>query len=127
MKKMKKYVLIVEDNSLNARLMGEYLKRKRVDYILAPDGETAIEVVKKNPDICLVLMDIGLPKMSGDEAMVEIKKIRYDLPVIAQTAYTFADCEDNYIKAGFDDYISKPINFHMLDTLLLKYDSVDIF
>ena len=127
MKRMNKYILIVEDNSLNARLMSEYLKRKGIDHILAPDGETAIEEVKSNRNITLVLMDIGLPRMSGDEAMIEIKKIRCDLPVIAQTAYTFADCEDNYIKAGFDDYLSKPINFRVLDKLLVKYDYVDVF
>jgi len=124
---MKKYILIVEDNALNARLMGEYLRRKGVEFVLAPDGESAVVEVKNNPEISLVLMDIGLPFMSGDEAMLEIKKIRCDLPVIAQTAYTYADSEDQYINAGFDDYIAKPINFYNLDKMLAKYDCVSIF
>jgi CheY-like chemotaxis protein len=119
---MKKgYVLIVEDNVLNARLMGEYLSRKGLEFLVAGDGETAIEMVKKYQNITVVLMDIGLPNMSGDQAMAEIKKIKYELPVIAQTAYTFADSEDNYLSAGFDGYIAKPINFSSLDKVLAKY------
>ena len=124
---MSRYILIVEDNSINARLMSEYLKRKGIEYVIAPDGETAVEEVKNKLDISLVLMDIGLPFMSGEEAMEEIKKIRPDLPVIAQTAYTYADSEEQYILAGFDDYLAKPINFHSLDKLLVKYDYVSIF
>ena len=121
MNKTKKSILIVEDNLINARLLAEYLKRKEIDYLLAYDGETAVQCVKENKDISLVLMDIGLPKMSGEEAMNEIKKMRTDLPVIAQTAYTFSDSEEEFLEAGFDDYLSKPINFYVLDKMLSKY------
>jgi CheY-like chemotaxis protein len=59
--------------------------------------------------------------MDGHEATREVKKIRRDLPVIAQTAYAFSSDREKAYAAGCDDYISKPINRLKLVSLLVKY------
>ena len=61
-------------------------------------------------DIDLVLMDINMPVMDGYEAMRIIKSKHPDLPIIAQTAYTMNNDRRKCLKAGFNDYIAKPIN-----------------
>jgi CheY-like chemotaxis protein len=81
----------------------------------------AVDIVKNNPNIDIVLMDIKMPGMDGYQATGEIKKIRRDLTVIAQTAYAFASDRDKAIEAGCDDYISKPIDRMQLLTLISKY------
>jgi CheY-like chemotaxis protein len=70
----------------------------------------AIDVCKKDPKINLVLMDIKMPVMDGIAALKEIKKIRKDLPVIAQTAYYAQENQkQELLELGFDDFIIKPI------------------
>jgi CheY-like chemotaxis protein len=59
--------------------------------------------------------------MNGREAMLEIKKIRPDLPVIAQTAFAMSGDREKYLREGFDNYISKPINVQELISLIDKY------
>jgi CheY-like chemotaxis protein len=66
-------------------------------------------MIKANPDIQLILMDIKLPDMDGFETTRKIKKIM-DVPVIAQTAYAMSDDPVKILNEGFSDYISKPIN-----------------
>src|SRR5690554_7320395 len=66
-------------------------------------------MVQKHPEISVVLMDVKMPVMSGYEATAAIKKLRPDLPVIAQTAYALSGDKDKALAAGCDDYLSKPI------------------
>jgi CheY-like chemotaxis protein len=67
-------------------------------------------MVKNHPSISLVLMDIKMPVINGYEATLSIKSSHPDLPVIALTAYTLNYEKAQVLKAGFDDYISKPIS-----------------
>jgi len=78
-----------------------------------------IERVEKDRQIDLVLMDIKMPDLNGFEATKRIKGIRKTMPVIAQTAYAMSTDEENCMKAGCDDYISKPLR---IDVLLNKID-----
>ncbi len=116
-----KKILIVEDDDVSNEFFEEVLKPTKVKLLFAKEGQTAIQVCRDNPDIDIILMDIQLPVMDGQEAADEIRKINRDIIIIAQTAYAMSDDREKYISAGFDDYISKPITPSGLLELLDKY------
>jgi CheY-like chemotaxis protein len=116
-----KTILIVEDDMASCELFKNFLKAKGIHTIIAENGYEAIEIVKNNPDIDLVLMDIKLPELDGSSAMIEIKRIRKDLPIIAETAYALKGDKRKFLSLGFDDYIPKPIKPDKLHTIISKY------
>jgi CheY-like chemotaxis protein len=72
----------------------------------------------QNDELDLVLMDLKMPVMDGYHAMKEIRKIRPDIRIIAETAYALAGDEKRILAAGFDDYLPKPITKESLDTII---------
>lgn len=83
-------------------------------------GEEAIQLaMDRLPD--LMLMDIGLPDMSGYDAIHEIKKHNPDMKIIAQTAYATDEDRIKAIDAGCIDYISKPLKHELLLAMIHKY------
>ena len=114
-------ILIVEDQEDNLELLYEFLQHQNYKTVEAKNGLEAIEIVKNNDSIDLVLMDIKMPVMDGCEALIEIRKIKPNLKVLAQTAYAMEGDRDMYIKKGFDDYISKPFDLIALKELMKKY------
>ena len=102
-------VLIVEDELFNYIYFSEVLKLHHIESIKAENGEEAIEVVRKNPNINLILMDIKMPFMDGYEAFTEIRKILPDVPIVAQTAYALSHERKEIMDYGFSDYIAKPV------------------
>jgi CheY-like chemotaxis protein len=76
--------------------------------LYARNGSEAVEIVKENNKIDLVLMDIKMPVMDGLEATKQIKAINPDLKIIAVTAYAANDDRFMCLNAGCDDYITKP-------------------
>jgi signal transduction histidine kinase/CheY-like chemotaxis protein len=108
-----KVVLVAEDEDVNWYFLDQILTRVNYKPLRAVNGREAVELCLKNKNIGLVLMDIKMPVMNGYEALEEIRKIKPELPVIAQTAYALpADVER--LKASFDDYITKPIDRQLL-------------
>ena len=116
-----KAILIVEDEVYNHTYIEELLLDSQAQLFHAWNGNEAVEQVKIHPDISLVLMDIKMPVMDGNEATRIIKQIRPHLPVIAQTAYALSHDKADALYAGFDDYISKPIPHKALLTLIAGY------
>lgn len=116
-----KTILVVEDDAASCELFKNFLKAQGIRTIIAENGYQAIEIVKSNPDIDLVLMDIKLPELDGSSAMLEIKKVRKDLPIIAETAYALKGDKRKFLSLGFDDYISKPIKPNKLQAIISKY------
>ncbi|MFC2111383.1 ATP-binding protein [Bacteroidota bacterium] len=116
-----KKILIVEDNLTNYELIKELLLKTKAIIIKASNGKEAIEIFKKRGDIDLVLMDINMPIVNGYEATKTIKKINKKTPVISITAYAMADEKEKSIKAGCDDYISKPIKSELLFTKINNF------
>jgi two-component system cell cycle response regulator DivK len=104
-------VLIVEDNEKNMKLARDILKAKGYETVEAVTGEEGVKLAKeKKPD--LVLMDIQLPGINGIEAF---KQLRADdktarIPVIALTASVTPTDRSQISAAGFDAFVSKPIN-----------------
>lgn len=109
-----KTILIVEDERTNYNLINIMLRPTKVKTLWAADGRQAVDMVKSNSDIDLILMDIRMPLMDGYEATKEVKRLRKDLPVLAQTAYAMEPEINRARQAGCDDYIAKPIEKNLL-------------
>jgi CheY-like chemotaxis protein len=117
-----KKVLVVEDNPLNMELVVEILNSQGFVVDGAKDGEEAIR--KSGKEVYdLILMDIGLPGMDGAEATKIIRsKPDYKFtPVIALTAYAMKGDRERLLKAGFEAYVSKPIDVAEFVKVLKKY------
>lgn len=104
-----KNVLIVEDDEISMEFLVELLLPTQVKVFTAQDGQSAIDICRSNLSIDLVLMDVRLPIVNGREAMLEIKRHRPELKIIAQTAFAMSGDKEKYLDSGFDDYVSKPI------------------
>lgn len=117
-------ILIVEDQEDNSELFIEYLSGLGYSLELAKNGLEAIEMVREIDDFDLILMDIKMPVMPGDESLYEIRKIYPDLPAIAVTAYALSGDRELYLEKGFNDYISKPMNLSMLKKLIEKFENI---
>ena len=113
-------ILIVEDEEINWMYLNEILKN-RVRVLRAVTGKQAIELVKENPGIDIILMDIKLPDINGIELTKIIKSINGNIKVIAQTAYALSGDRESVIAAGCSGYISKPVNRDELLNLILAY------
>lgn len=112
---MPKKVLIVEDNQDNRELVVKVLKRSGYITVEAEDGEQAIEkAMSDKPD--LILLDISLPKLDGYEVAARLKGMEefQEIPIVAFTAHAMKGDREKVIVAGFEGYISKPVNIREL-------------
>jgi PAS domain S-box-containing protein len=107
-------ILIAEDDNHNFAFLKAGLKATGARILRAHDGLEALTIIENQPEIDLVLMDMQMPILSGYDATFRIKKIRPQIPVIAQTAYALSGEREKTLKAGCDDYISKPLNINLL-------------
>jgi len=79
-----------------------------------------VEIVKSNPNISLILMDIKMPVMDGHTAATIIKQLNPQIPIVAQSAYALEPERVKY-EAVFDDYLVKPIDENDLVKIVSKY------
>ena len=114
-------ILIAEDEQANLRLVTTLLGKCHAQVITAGNGSAAFELVKANPDISLVIMDINMPVMDGTTAMKLIKNSFPVLPVIALTAYALPRDKRQFKDAGFNDLVTKPIRNINLLKVVSKY------
>ena len=116
-----KTVLIAEDDETSFSYLDALLTSKGMTCIRVNDGAEAVAYCKENNKIDLLLMDINMPNMNGILATEQIKKIRPEIPIIAQTAFAIEGDKEKILAAGCDNYISKPINKHdLFDKILLS-------
>ena len=118
-----KKILIVHDNKLNIKVAKrniEDLNFKEIDECY--NGLECLEKIKNGKKYDIILMDIMMPTMDGEQVLKELKNIKdFDTPVIALTADAIAGSDEKYKNEGFVDYVSKPFN---KDTIKLKIDSI---
>jgi len=114
-------ILVAEDDDINFYYLTKIMSKTNYKIIRALNGEEAVTIVKNNPDVKLVLMDIKMPKMNGYEATNIIRSLDASLPVIAQTAYALSDEQDKIRQTNFTDYISKPLKRDVLLSLIKKH------
>jgi signal transduction histidine kinase/CheY-like chemotaxis protein len=118
-KKLK--ILIVEDDEISYSFLTKMLQKISYEVIHAITGIEAIDACRNNPDIDLVLMDIRMPFMDGNEATRQIRQFNKGVIIIAQTAYGYSSDSEKAIEAGCNDYISKPINKSLFYELIKKH------
>ena len=115
-------ILVVEDNERNMKLFRDVLQASGYRTLEAATGERAVELVfEHRPD--LVLMDIQLPDIDGVEAL---ERLRADerfssLPVLALTAQAMEGDRERFLAAGFDDYLSKPVDIAEFVTTVKRF------
>jgi CheY-like chemotaxis protein len=123
-------LLLVDDNKLNIKVAKKALADFNFKIDEAYDGKQAVELVKENK-YDIILMDIMMPVMSGETALIQMKNIPgFDTPVIALTADAVAGAQEKYLRAGFKDYLSKPFNREQikqkLDTIFESSKKINI-
>ena len=121
------HVLVVEDNAVNRMLIGAYLEEYGLTYDIVGSGaEALLRLGVKEYD--LVLMDVMMPELDGVETTKRIRKQggdRGEIPIVALTAHAMKGDREDYLAAGMDGYVSKPIRGRELFAALKPYLSDD--
>lgn len=106
-------ILVIEDQELNRKVVRILLQSKGYKVIEAVNAAEALVCLKQDVP-ALILMDIALPGQSGEELTRQIKANPdwCDIPIIALTAAAMSGDRERLLKAGCDDYLSKPIDTH---------------
>lgn len=121
--KLEGKILVAEDNPNNQKLIELLLAKLGLTSVIVFNGEEVIEAYKKSK-FDLILMDINMPVMNGLTATGIIKGIQkdyYNISIIALTANSIAGDKEKYLEQGMDDYLSKPIEYDKLVSILKKY------
>lgn len=115
-----KKVLVVDDDIRNVFAIAQILEEREIEVLEAENGAVALEMLKDNPDIDLVLMDIMMPVMDGYAAMKTIRNTpeTENLPIITLSAKAMKEDYQKAIDYGANDYISKPVDVQKLLSLL---------
>jgi len=114
-------VLIAEDSAVNRELLRELLEARGFEVTEACDGQEALETIsRERPDV--LLLDIGMPKLDGFGVLRKVREDpeTADLPVLAVTAYAMRGDRERILSAGFDAYLSKPLNATLLGRELAR-------
>lgn len=110
--------LLVDDNKDILLYLERVLAETGIQSFTARSGAEAIEILKSSHDIDVILLDMQMPEMNGIETTREIRKIRSEIPIIAQTAFIFEDDKDIILEAGCDACLIKPIRKEHLLTVM---------
>ncbi len=121
-------ILVVDDTAMNLTVVKGLLKSTLIRVDTAESGkETLVKVTKKRYDT--IFIDHRMPEMDGLETLAAMKSLEGNLnagvPCIALTANAGAGARDEYLAAGFDDYLAKPVNGTELENMLKKYLPAD--
>lgn len=113
-------ILVVDDEADIRRIIRILLESRGYRVLEAPNGRLAVETIRKEPDIDLILLDIMMPELSGIEASREIRSIS-SAPILFLTARTQEQNKLEAYSSGGDDYLAKPFSH---GELLMKVDSL---
>lgn len=117
-----KKVLIVDDNKINLKVASRLLKDYNVKTEEVDSGFECINRILQKEEYDLILLDDMMPKMSGVETLKKLKEISdFHTPTIALTANAISGMKEKYLKEGFDDYLSKPIDRKELNRVIRKF------
>jgi signal transduction histidine kinase/CheY-like chemotaxis protein len=115
-----KVILVAEDDNINFLLIKIILEKKNHTVLRAKNGQEAVDISAKNPNIDLIFMDIKMPILDGYEAFEIIKKQKPDCIIIAQTAHSSSEVKEKIMNAGFSGYITKPLDRDKIYELINK-------
>jgi signal transduction histidine kinase/DNA-binding response OmpR family regulator len=119
-------ILICEDNTMNQRVICEYLSRVGIKTVIAENGKEGVELVfsrkeKGEKPFDLIFMDIHMPVMDGLEAALLINRMQTGTPIVAMTADIMSNHKELYQQNGMPDHMGKPFTSQELWRCLLKY------
>jgi len=119
-------ILLVEDNPTNRKVIEALLKKRGYLVHSVENGLQAIDAVSQGVPADLVLMDCQMPVMSGFEATERIRAWELEqglprLPIVALTAGAFEGDRDHCLRAGMDDFVTKPVDFVLLPSVIAKW------
>ncbi|MFI5131618.1 MAG: response regulator [Chitinophagales bacterium] len=119
-------VLIAEDNVMNQMLIKHLLRSRGYKFDLVPNGAEAVEALKRQ-SYDLILMDIQMPEMDGYSATEQIRQaLRSSVPIIAMTAHAMSGNKEKCIKAGMNDFITKPLDADALFDMMQRHLKQDL-
>lgn len=122
-------VLVVDDNMVNLTVMKGLLKKTQIKVDLALSGAEALRLTRFNK-YHLIFMDHLMPELDGIETFAKMKEMKenlnIDTPCIVLTANAISGAKEQYMEAGFAEYMTKPIDITLLDTNLIKYLPKDL-
>ena len=123
-----KKALVVEDDPAGSLLLAEILARTDIGVIQVDNGTKAVRTCREDPDIDIVLLDMQVPEKSGYDVALEIRAMRPDLPIIAQSAFISSEEKNRALCAGCNAHVSKPLNAHELLGIMhrLLYDTDEL-
>ena len=115
-------ILVVDDNRVNLQVAQALLAKYRITPIPADSGFAALHIVNR-VEIDMILMDQVMPGFGGVETMTEMKlnKVLAKVPIICMSADSEEVVREDLIKAGFDEYLSKPVKDKQLEKILLQF------
>lgn len=117
-------VLVVDDNAMNLTVFTSLLKRTRIKITTAGSGKECLALVEKEP-YHIIFMDHMMPEMDGIETLHEMQKLKdypnRETPVIVLTANAVAGAREAYLKEGFADFLTKPIDGDVLEQTVEAY------
>ena len=103
-------ILVVDDNAINLKVARKLLERYNANVAVCDSGFACIDLIESGATFDLILMDDMMPKMSGTQTLQKLKEIdSFSIPVFALTANAITGMKERYLAAGFDSYLSKPI------------------
>jgi CheY-like chemotaxis protein/signal transduction histidine kinase len=113
-------LLLVDDDLRNTFALSKLLKKHDMHVIIADNGQMALDKLKENTSIELIIMDIMMPVMDGYEAMraIRTQRLFQDIPIVALTARAMPEEQEKCMAAGANDYLTKPVDIDRLLTLL---------
>jgi two-component system, cell cycle response regulator DivK len=108
-------ILVVEDNEKNMKLFRDVLQATGYTTMEATNGEDAVELARSHQP-AVVLMDVQLPGIDGLEALARLRRDEQtaSIPVLALTAQAMSGDRERFLEAGFDGYLSKPVDITQL-------------
>lgn len=115
-------ILIVDDNEMNLEVITGLLGETRINVITALSGRDCLEILEQR-SFDMVFLDQMMPELSGTKTLELIKQRHLcdNTPIIVLTADAIVGARDSYVKAGFKDYLSKPVMYPELEDMLMKY------
>lgn len=115
-------VLVVDDNSLNLKIIDKLLSKYDIKPVLIDNGQECLDLIHGGQTYDLILMDDMMPKMRGTEVFKKLKEnSSFNTPVVILTANALSGMKEAYLKDGFNDYLAKPIEKPELDRVLKTY------
>ncbi len=117
-----KRILVVDDNKINLKVANRLLQDLKLQVDLVSSGFECLDKINSGEKYDLILMDDMMPEMSGVKTLEKLKQINnFNVPVVALTANAISGMREKYLKEGFDDYLSKPIDKNELIILIQKF------